>query len=186
MLDHRLTVPGSIAGNFTSRHVTITRCHFAMTTCVYRTANLPAAAPLAANHKSNHPLEMQMTPMAVGHGRHSADPAGQGGTGLVGQCKLPPAKAVSDSDRSIRPGPAPIDGSSWGLEDRRKGCVVSSSGDQTPMLCDSLRQQQRASTVSFGHDYERKNKAVFSSEKIWQMDTVALSFVFDKYYLIMD
>jgi len=27
---------------------------------------------------------------------------------------------------------------------------------------------------------------LFSSEKFWEMDTVALSFVFDKYYLIMD
>ena len=29
-------------------------------------------------------------------------------------------------------------------------------------------------------------KALFSSENFWEMDTVAFSFVFDKYYLIMD
>ena len=30
------------------------------------------------------------------------------------------------------------------------------------------------------------SKALFSSEKFWKINTVALSFVFDKYYLIMD
>ena len=31
-----------------------------------------------------------------------------------------------------------------------------------------------------------ENKALFSSKKFWEIDTVALSFVFDKYCLIMD
>jgi len=64
--------------------------------------------------------------------------------------------------------------------------VVSIHRPITTIQLQSRRTRSSAATELIGSQSDgRSTWALFSSEKFWEIDTVALSFVFDKYCPIM-